>query len=72
MKKSTAGYIRLGVLLFAIINQGLVVFGYSPLPFSDEEVELFLSTVFTAVTSLIAWHYNNPTTKKGKAKEGEA
>lgn len=71
MKKSTAGHIRLGVLLFAIINQALVVAGYSPLPFSDADVELFLSTVFTGVSSLVAWWYNNPTTKKGKEKEGE-
>ncbi|AJD92018.1 holin, SPP1 family [Jeotgalibacillus malaysiensis] len=71
MKKSTAGHIRLGVLLFALINQGLVLAGYSPLPFSDQEVELFLSTVFTAVSSMVAWWYNNPVTKQGKAKEGE-
>ncbi len=71
MKKSTAGYIRLGVLLFAIINQTLVTMGYSPLPFEDKEVEIALTSIFNAGAALFAWHYNNPTTKEGKRKEGE-
>ena len=71
MKKSTAGYVRLGVLLFALVNQGLVLIGFEHLPFSNEEFEAALTSTFTIVAAITAWWYNNPVTGKGKAKEGE-
>ncbi len=72
MKKSTAGYIRLGVLLFAITNTSLQLFGYNPLPFTTEEVDTAITVVSNTAAALIAWWYNNPVTKQGKEKEGEA
>ncbi|WP_366248113.1 phage holin [Terribacillus aidingensis] len=58
--------IRTIVLVIALLNQFLVIFNKSPLPFSNEELEQLLSSVFTLVASLIAWYKNNYVTNKGK------
>lgn len=58
--------IRTVVLIVALVNQLLVSAGYSPLPFDDAGVELFVSTVFTAVISLITWWKNNSLTRKAR------
>lgn len=58
--------IRTVILVVALINQLLVSFGYSPLPFEDEEIELGLSTAFTIVASLVAWWKNNSLTRKAR------
>jgi SPP1 family holin len=54
-----AGLIKIIVLIVALVNQSLVMSGYSPLPFDDAQVENFVSTAFTIVASLIAWKSNN-------------
>jgi SPP1 family holin len=58
--------IRTIVLAFALLNQGLVLAGYSPLPFEDTQVEEFLTGLFTVVASLWAWWKNNSITKSAK------
>jgi SPP1 family holin len=61
--------IRTSVLLVALINQFLVIFGKSPLPFSDQEVEQIASVIFTFITALWTWYKNNYVTKKGRAQK---
>lgn len=51
--------IRTVLLLLAMTNQGLALFGKSPLPFSDVDLTNFISFLFTAVTAAIAWWKNN-------------
>ncbi|MBB6446860.1 phage holin [Bacillus benzoevorans] len=62
--------IRTIVLAVALLNQFLTAFGFSTIPGTSEEQYLFISTVFTAVTSITAWFKNNYVTAKGvKQKE---
>lgn len=60
--------VRTVVLFVALINQGLAAFGYALLPFNNEEIELFISTVITAITALIAWWKNNNITREARRK----
>lgn len=60
-------FIRIGLLILALANQLLAVFGKSPIPIDDDTANLLLSTVFTLVMSLItAWKNNK--LKKEPAK----
>ncbi|XGA32992.1 phage holin [Virgibacillus sp. CBA3643] len=51
--------------MVALVNQILVLFDKSPLPFDSVFVEQLLSVLFTIVASLVAWFKNNYVTKKG-------
>lgn len=64
----TGTIVRTVVLFVALVNQGLVAFGYSVLPFNNEEIELFISTLFTVFTALIAWWKNNNITREARRK----
>jgi len=61
--------IRTVILTIALLNQILVAAGYSPLPFDDAQIELFLSTLFTAAASLWAWWKNNYLSKRGQKQK---
>jgi len=61
--------VRLAVLLVALINQALVMSGYSKLPFEGEQVDMFVSTLFTAGASVWAWYKHNFVGKKGKQQK---
>ncbi|PAE07492.1 phage holin [Terribacillus saccharophilus] len=61
--------IRTIVLAVALINQFLIIFDKSPLPFNNIELEQILSSLFTFAASLIAWYKNNYVTKKGKLQK---
>ena len=65
MKNVSKGTIvRTVVLIFALINQTLVMFGKNPFPFSDEQIYTAASTVLTIAASLVAWWKNNSFTKE--------
>ena len=51
--------LRTAVLVIALINQLLTVFGKNPLPFSNEAVYEGLSMVVTVGASLWSWWKNN-------------
>ncbi|PAQ12615.1 phage holin [Bacillaceae bacterium SAOS 7] len=51
--------VRTVVLFVALLNQSLVMMGYSPLPFSDEQVEKFFSMLMTVIAAIWAWWKNN-------------
>ncbi|MBQ0110876.1 MAG: phage holin [Oscillospiraceae bacterium] len=57
IKKTTI--VRTVVLLFLLLNQVLTVFGKNPLPFSEDAVYNFVSTVLTCIASVWAWWKNN-------------
>lgn len=64
MNKTTL--IRTIVLAAALINQSLVLAGYSPLPFADAEVEAFVTGAFTIGAAILAWWKNNSLTKEAQ------
>lgn len=65
MKKvSTNTIIRTAVLVVALVNQVLVTAGKTALPILNDDLYALLSTILTAVTSIIAWWKNNSFTKE--------
>lgn len=61
-----ASAIRILVLIVALINQVLVVFGLSPFPFTSAEIEAGLSTAFTVVAAIINTYKNNDITPEAQ------
>ena len=54
--------VRTVLLALALLNQSLVLMGFSPLPFEDAEIENLITLAFTVVTSVWAWWKNNSIT----------
>lgn len=69
MKMDRGTLIRTIVLFIALLNQILVSCGLYKIPGTAEEQTEVLSTIFTFVTSVIAWFKNNYVTAKGKAQK---
>ncbi|MCY8385797.1 phage holin [Bacillus haynesii] len=77
MKNFDKGTVVRTVLLFiALVNQTLIMFGKAALPISEDQVNtladaLYLtgSTIFTIVTTLVAWFKNNYVTGIGKQQK---
>lgn len=63
MKVSKATIIRTVLLIFALINQALIIFGKPVLPISDEELQELVSLALTVGSSLWAWWENNSFTQ---------
>ena len=56
--------IRIVVLLIALVNQTLVVFGISPIPFTSAEIEAAVTAVFSVAATLWATWKNNDITEE--------
>jgi SPP1 family holin len=54
--------IRIIVLVFALVNQGLVAFGFQALPWAGDDIGEFISLLFTVVAAFWAWWKNNSVT----------
>lgn len=63
MKQAIVRLVVLGILL---ANQSLMLYGWNPLPFSEEQIYEGVSTVATIGVAVWAWFKDNPVTKKGK------
>ena len=63
MKISKGTIIRTALLALAIINNLLALFGKAPLPITNEQLELIISTIFTVAMAIINWWKNNSFTK---------
>lgn len=63
MKISSGTIARTIVLALALINQLLTAFGYNMIDVSDETVNTLVSTIFTVISSVIAFWKNNSFTK---------
>jgi SPP1 family holin len=69
-RRISAGTIsRFVLLLLALINTGLNLFGVDTIPIDEEAVEEFISLAFIIVTSLWAYWKNNDVTKKARLRE---
>lgn len=58
--------VRTLVLVVALVNNALVMAGYSPIPYSNEQVEGFFTALLTVFATLWAWWKNNSITKDAK------
>ena len=54
-KEKIAVLVRTAVLFLALVNQLLLVFGYTMLPITEEELNAFLTTLLTILSSLWVW-----------------
>lgn len=61
--------IRTVLLLLALANQLLALWGKSPLPFEEETVTQLVSFGFTAVTAAVSWWKNNSFTQAAIAAD---
>ncbi|WP_193063501.1 phage holin [Oceanobacillus oncorhynchi] len=60
---------RLVVLAILLINQTLVVFGWNPLPFSEEEIYEGVSVVATICVAIWTWWKNNSVTEEAQVSD---
>lgn len=67
----TSGTIaRTVILVLALINQVLVMFGKSPLNIADDDIATVVSLLFTIASTAVAWWKNNSFTQNAiKADE---
>jgi len=52
-------WVRTCVLFVALINQLLMVFGYSILPITEEQVSELCTALFTIIAALWTWYTDN-------------
>lgn len=60
---------RLVVLVVLLINQALVVFGWDPLPFNEEQIYEGVSTVATIAATIWVWWKNNSVTEEAQVSD---
>ena len=58
-KEQMAMIVRTAVLFVALVNQLLMVFGYSILPISEEDISQLCSALLTVVAAIWAWWHDN-------------
>lgn len=56
--------IRTVTLFIVLLNQLLICFDKNPLPFAEDDIYNFISTVATVIISIISWWKNNDFTQK--------
>ena len=69
MRSRIEAIVRLIVALVPAINIVLVYFGKSPLPFSQDEVNIGLSMVIQVLAVIWAWWKNNNMTKEAQTAQ---
>lgn len=57
------------VLGISLINQIIVMCGLNPLPFADDEIYAFVSTLVTVAAAVWSWWKNNSITKSAQAAD---
>ena len=63
MKISSGTIARTIVLVLALVNQVLSMLGYKIIPIEDEQVNDFITMLFTIGSALAAWWKNNSFTE---------
>ena len=58
-KEQIAVLVRTAVLFLALVNQLLLVFGYTILPITEAELSELLSTLLTMFSALWVWRVEN-------------
>ena len=74
-KISTGTIVRTVVFALALVNQLLVMLGYSPLPMDEETINLAITSIWTVAAAVVTWWKNNSFTqaaiKADKLLEGK-
>lgn len=63
MKISSGTIARTAVLILALVNQLLAVFGYRVIPIDDDQINDLVTIAFTIGSALAAWWKNNSFTE---------
>lgn len=58
--------VRLAVLIILLINQTLIVMGWSPLPYTEDQIFEAVSSVATVAVAIWTWYKNNNVTKEAQ------
>lgn len=58
---SMSTYVRYALMLISSINSILTAFGLNPIPTSDDEVYVVISTIFTVLIFIVNTYKDNPT-----------
>lgn len=58
--------VRLAVLIILLINQTLIVLGWTPFPFSEEQIYEGVSSVATVGVAIWTWWKNNNVTPEAQ------
>lgn len=58
--------VRLVVLVILLINQTLIVMGWSPLPYTEDQIYEAVSSVATVAVAIWTWYKNNNVTKEAQ------
>jgi len=58
--------VRLAVLVILLINQSLIVIGWNPLPYSEEQIYEGVSSVATVAMAIYTWWKNNNVTDEAQ------
>lgn len=58
--------VRLIVLVVLLINQMLITLGWSPLPFSEEQIYEGVSSIALVAAAIYTWWKNNSVTKEAE------
>jgi len=61
--------VRLCVLVVLQVNQISIIFGWEPLPYDEEQIYEFLSTVSMVIVTLWVWWKNNNITNEAIAAD---
>lgn len=69
MNYKTIAITRLTVLLVLALNQTLIGFGMSPLPFDETEIEAGINGVLLTIVAIWAWYKNNNVTPEAQAAQ---
>ena len=63
LKITSGTIIRTIIIILALVNTGLTMFGKNPIPYSSEEIEMGITYIVDIITTLIVWWKNNSFTK---------
>ena len=58
--------VRFAVMFILMVNQILITYGWSPLPFEEEEIYEFVNATAMVIVGVWAWWKNNNITKNAK------
>ena len=62
--------VRFAVMFILMVNQILISYGWSPLPFEEEQIYEFVNATAMVIVGIWAWWKNNNITKNAqKAQE---
>lgn len=59
-------YVRLAVLVILLINQTLITLGWTPMPFTEEQIYEGISSVALVGVALWNWWKNNNITEEAQ------